>query len=149
MARKKGTGKLNLCSYKQSAKQKLGDIKETIEVDVVLQKHYEFILANFEAMQGKLDDEINLIQQQKDELLEQFIAAPERLTELAKHISEISTKAGGIKDQVTNRKQKEAKYKNLKEKLAQMEKQMAENGIDIPDVEAKIKAEVEEGDNNE
>lgn len=144
MASKKGTGKLNLCSFKQSAKQKLDDIKETIKVDVVLRKHYEFILANFEAMQAKLDDEIASIQLKKEQLLEQFIVAPERLVELAKHIAQLSNQGETIKDDVTGRKKTQAKYKNLKERLARMERQMTEDGINIDDVEAKIKAEQEE-----
>ena len=144
MAKFKGTGKLNICKFSQNAKQKLDDLNETIAVDVVLRKHYEFILANFEAMQEKLDEEIFVIQQQKDHLLEQFISAPEKLTELAKHIDLLSNQGETVKDAATGRRKTAAKYKNLKERLAKMERQMEEDGIDVPDIEAKIKAEAEE-----
>jgi len=148
MARAKGTkhGKLNICKFKQNAKQKLDDLNETIAVDETLQKHYEFLLANFEAMQEKLDIEIAVIQQQKDEMLEQYIAAPEKLVELAKHIAEISAKAGTTNDAVTHRKQKESKAKRLREQLEKLEKEIADMNIDVADVEAKIQAEAEEAE---
>ena len=137
----KGTGKLNICKFRQTAKQKLDDLKETITVDETLQKHYENILANFEAMQARLDDDIAVIQLQKNDLLSQYVKAPEMLKELSRHIDEINAKAGGVKDEVTGRKQKEAKAKRLREQLEQLEKEIAEQGIDVEDIEAKIKAE--------
>lgn len=128
----------NICSYKQSAKDKLADLKETAIVDETLIKHYEFILANFEKMQAELDDEIQVIQQKKDALLNQFVEAPEKLVELKKHLEEINRKRTDVKDEASGKTQKIAKLKILKAKLEKLTKEMEADGIDIEEMEEKI-----------
>lgn len=130
---KKGTrtGKLRICSYHQTIKDKIKGLIETRKIDESLIKHYIFILEHFDDIIAEHDKEIAKIDEAKAEILKQFIEAPEQLIQLNKHLAEMVKKIVDTKDAATGKKQKVKRLKSLRERLAVMQQEFEADGIDI------------------
>jgi chromosome segregation ATPase len=132
---------MGICSHKQTARQKIADLKETAKVDETLIKHYEHILAHFDAIDTELVDEIAVIQEKRETLLQQFIKAPEELIGLNKHLAEIQQRTKGVKDEVSGKTKKLNRFKSLSKKLKEMEQEFAAQGINVDEALEKMARE--------
>lgn len=116
-----------LDTYKITLKERLKSIAETVKCDEVLLKHYTHIMEHFDAIIEKYDTEIAVIEEQKAEVLSQFIKAPELLKELAKHITEMAKK----KQDIYANDKKVKRIKHLRDKLDLLEQTCRMEGINI------------------
>lgn len=128
---KKGTGKLNLCSHRQTIKDKIKDLVDTRKCSEALIKHYTFILEHFDDIIATHDKDIAVIEEKKAEIYKQLIEAPERLMQLNRHLAEMTKKIGDVKDTATGKKQKIKRVKSLRERLAVIQQECEAEGIDV------------------
>ena len=128
---RKRTGKLIICSYHQTVKDKIKDLIETRKIDESLIKHYIFILEHFDEIIAKHDKDIAEIEAVKAEILKQFVLAPENLIQLGLHLAEMTKKIGDVKDAATGKKQKINRVKSLRERLANLQAECEAENIDI------------------
>lgn len=126
----------NNSSYRSTTKMRLKEIAEAKKINEVLVKHYTFILTHFEEVIAKHDDAIAEIEAEKEEVLSQFIKAPQLLKELAQGIAQLQQ----TKRDVTNRNTKVKKLRNLRERYEALKHQIIFDGINIEETEKNIEA---------
>lgn len=142
-----------LTSFKQSFKDKLKSLAEDVKIGESLINHYTFILEHFDEVIASHDAEIAVIDAKKEEVLQQFIAAPQELVTLAQHITKLKQKAKSIKDARSNKTGKIKRIKSLRERLAALQQECETEGIDIEqairDLENYKTETVKQGGSNE
>lgn len=116
-----------LDTYKITLKERLKSIAETVKCDEVLLKHYTHILEHFDSIIEKYDSEIAIIEEQKAEVLNNFVKAPELLKRLAQHITEMAKK----KQDICTNDKKVKRIKHLRDKLDLLEQTCRMEGINI------------------
>lgn len=119
------------CSYNLTYKDKLKDLAETRKVDEALIKHYTFILEHYDEIISTHDKDIAEVEEKKAEILKQFIEAPEQLMQLSSHLTELQKKMKSIRDSATGKVQKIKRVKSLRERLAALQQECEDEGIDI------------------
>lgn len=121
---------MRICSHKETIKDRLKDVIETRKINVSLIKHYTHVLNHFDEIIAVHDADIAIIDAKKEEVLKQFIAAPEKLIALAAHLEVLRTKTNEIKSGAGKAKQ----VKNLRQRLADLEAECKADGIDIDEL---------------
>lgn len=106
--------------------EKLRDLNENRKIGECLIRHYSNILEHYDDIVTKLDEEIELILAKKEEVLLNFVAAPEELVKLKRHLEETiakekELKTGG-KDKVKKIARMKTRITNLKQKLEELER---------------------------
>lgn len=140
-----------LTSHRQTTKDKLKSLAEDVKIGESLINHYTFILEHFDEVIASHDTEIAIIEAKKEEILKQFIAAPQELVTLAQHITKLQEKIINVK----GIKQKTERTKNLRERLAALEQVCKAKGINIEQAIRDLnnykteEAAAKQGENNE
>ena len=116
-----------LTSYRITTKARLKSIAESAKITEALIKHYTYIFENYEEAIRKHDEDIAEIEAIKAEIWKTFIEAPERLIQLNQHLSTLQ----GTRQDVTSCDSKVKRYKDVLERLREMEKEFEEDGVDI------------------
>lgn len=124
----------NICSWKQSTKDKLKDVAETLKIDRSLIRHYTFVTENFDELVAEQNKEIAKIEKKKAEILNEYNQAPIKIKELQTHLKLIQKKYGNIRDISMNKKQKINRLKKLRERLAVLQEECEAEGIDVEEI---------------
>jgi len=116
-----------LTSYRITTKARLKNIAESKKITEALIKHYTYIFENYEEAIRRHDEDIAEIEAIKAEIWKTFIEAPERLIRLNKQLSTLQ----GRKTDVTNCDSKVKRYRDMLERLRDMEKEFEEDGVNL------------------
>lgn len=122
---------------------KLKDIKETQKCDEALIKHYTWIKFDFETIIRGYDNDIAVIQAEKDAVIKEHIEAPARILQYTKHLEEMKLKYKNLKDAAGNVEQRKKRLTWLKERAAVLQQELEDEGIDTNNVEPEGRTFVE------
>jgi len=118
-------------SGNDTAIQKMHDLLETQRMLKTLIQHYTYSLNNHEEIMERVNKELNAALSNVKSAQNDYDNAPQQIVALTNQLNDVVSKYQTIKDSSTGKTQRINKFKVLRARLAALQKELEDEGVDI------------------